>query len=103
VACRRPKELGLAAELWTLSALTRYLQGAATAAGFPRLARIGRTSAWRLLQEEELKPPPARYCLERRDPDFDRKMHDVLMVYRDVFLAPPAARRRHRLSWHGPK
>lgn len=91
VACRQPKDLGLAAELWTLSALTKYLQGAAEAAGHPRLARIGKTSVWKLLKEEELKPHRVRYYLERRDPDFDRKMRDVLMVYREVSLASSEA------------
>ena len=43
VACQQPKELGLAAELWTLSALTAHVQCEAEAAGFPRLSRISRS------------------------------------------------------------
>ncbi len=31
-----------------------------------------------------------RYCLERRDDEFERKRHDVLMVYRAVFMTPAA-------------
>ena len=42
-------------------------------------------------QEQRLKPHRVRYYLERRDPEFDRKMREVLMVYRDVFLTPPCA------------
>ena len=91
VACQQPKELGLAAELWTLSALTAHVQCEAEAAGFPRLSRISRSSVWRILQEQDLKPHRVRYYLERRDPEFDRKMREVLMVYRDVFLTPPCA------------
>lgn len=90
VACRQPKTLGFAAELWTLSALTRYLRGAAAAAGFARLSRVSRSSVWRILREHELQPHRVRYYLERRDPEFDRKMREVLMVYREVFLTPPA-------------
>ncbi len=56
VACQTPKALGFAAEQWTLSALTKCLQGAAEAAGHPRLARISRSSVWKLLQEAELEP-----------------------------------------------
>ena len=89
VACQSPKALGFAAELWTLSALTGHLQGAAEAAGCPRLARVSRSSVWKLLQEEELKPHRVRHCLERRDPDFERKMRDVPTVCRDVYLASP--------------
>ena len=33
-------------------------------------------------------PHTVRYYLERRDPEFDRKMRDVLLVYREVFLNP---------------
>ena len=91
VACQQPKALGLAAELWTLSALTAHVQCEAEAAGFPRLSRISRSSVWRILQEQGLKPHRVRYYLERRDPEFDRKMRAVLMVYRDVFLTPPCA------------
>ncbi len=79
----------MAAELWTLSALTKHLQGAAQAAGHPRLATVGKTSVWRLLKEEELKPHRVRHCLERRDPEFDSKMRDVLMVCREVHLSTP--------------
>ena len=91
VACQQPKELGLAAELWTLSALTAHVQCEAEAAGFPRLSRISRSGVWRILQEQDLKPHRVRYYLERRDPEFDRKMREVLMVYRDVLLTPPRA------------
>ncbi len=56
VACQQPKALGLAAELWTLSALATHLQREAEAAGFPRLSRISRSSVWRILQEHDLKP-----------------------------------------------
>ena len=91
VACQQPEALGLAAELWTLSALTAHVQCEAEAAGFPRLSRISRSSVWRILQEQGLKPHRVRYYLERRDPEFDRKMREVLMVYRDVFLTPPCA------------
>lgn len=86
LACRKPKDLGLAAELWTLSALAEYVAGRAEAAGFPRLAKAGKTTVWRILDAHELKPHRVRYYLERRDAQFERKMAEVLMVYRDVNL-----------------
>ncbi|WP_211709223.1 helix-turn-helix domain-containing protein, partial [Paraburkholderia aspalathi] len=84
LACRKPKDLGLAAELWTLSALAGYVAAHATAAGFERLARAGKSTVWRILDAHELKPHRVRYYLERRDAQFERKMEEVLMVYRDV-------------------
>jgi transposase len=86
LACRKPKDLGLAAELWTLSALARYVATHALEAGFPALARAAKATVWRILDAHELKPHRVRYYLERRDALFERKMAEVLMVYRDVNL-----------------
>ena len=86
LACRKPKDLGLAAELWTLSALAAYVAKHAAAAGFARLSRAGKTTVWRILDAHELKPHRVRYYLEQRDAQFERKMAEVLMVYRDVNL-----------------
>lgn len=86
LACRKPVDLGLAAELWTLSVLAEYVAAHATGAGFPRLARAGKTTVWRILDAHELKPHRVRYYLDKRDPQFERKMAEVLVVYRDVNL-----------------
>ena len=86
LACRKPKDLDLAAELWTLSALAGYVATHANEAGFPRLARAGKSTVWRILDAHELKPHRVRYYLERRDAQLERKMEEVLMVYRDVDL-----------------
>ncbi len=86
LACRKPNDLGLAAELWTLSALAKYVASNATAAGFARLSQVGKTTVWRILDGHDLKPHRVRYYLEQRDAQFERKMAEVLMVYRDVSL-----------------
>lgn len=86
IACTKPKDHGLAAELWTISALARFVCERAKGAGFARLARAGKTTVWRILDENAIKPHRIRYYLEKRDPEFDRKMQQVLMVYRDVWL-----------------
>ena len=86
LACCKPKDLGLAAELWTLSALAEHVATHAAKAGFERLARANKTTVWRILDAHELKPHRVRYYLERRDAQFERKMAEVLMVYRDVNL-----------------
>lgn len=91
LACRKPKDLGLAAELWTLSALAQYVTTHASAAGFERLARSGKATVWRILNAQALKPHRVRYYLERRDAQFERKMAEVLMVYHDVNLYQPGA------------
>ena len=44
-----------------------------------RRARCARSSI-----EQEVKPHKVRYYLERRDPEFEEKMAEVLCVYREV-------------------
>ena len=87
VACTKPKDHGLAAELWTLSALARYVANHAAGAGFPRLSKAVKATVWRILNENNIKPHRIRYYLEKRDPEFD-KMREVLMVYQDISLFP---------------
>jgi len=86
LACTKPKDHGLAAELWSISALAKFVREAAEAAGFARLANAGKSTVWRILDDNDIKPHKIRYYLEKRDPEFDRKMQEVLMVYRDVSL-----------------
>ena len=86
LACTQPKDHGLAAELWSISALARFVCKRAKAAGHARLAHAGKSTIWRILNEHDIKPHKIRYYLERRDPEFDRKMQDVLLVYRDVSI-----------------
>jgi transposase len=86
VACAKPKGLGLAAELWSISALARHIAKHAEAMGFPRLAGAVKSMVWGILDENQLKPHKIAYCLEKRPPRFDLKLREVLMVYRDVSL-----------------
>ena len=86
IACTKPKDHGLAAELWSISALARFVSEGAESAGHPRLAQSGKSTVWRILNEHDIKPHKIRYYLERRDPEFDRKMQEVLLVYRDVSI-----------------
>lgn len=86
IACTKPKDHGMAAELWSISALARFVSERAEAAGFARLASVGKSTVWRILDDNDIKPHKIRYYLEKRDPDFDRKMQEVLMVYRDVSI-----------------
>jgi transposase len=86
IACTKPKEHGLAAELWTLSSLARFVRERAISQGYSCLARAAKATVWRILNAHDLKPHRIRYYLERRDPDFERKMQEVLVVYEEVAL-----------------
>ena len=91
LGCRKPKDLGLAAESWTLSALAAYVRSHAASADHPRLSSAGKSTVWRILEKGEIKPHRVRYSLERRDADFARKMAEILVVYRELSLYPPEA------------
>ena len=85
-ACTKPKELGYAAELWTRSALARHVREHAEEAGYPALAKAGKATVHRILVAQPLRPEKVKYYLERRDPDFESKMREVLLVYQEVAL-----------------
>ena len=86
LACTKPKDHGLAAELWSISGLAKFVCERASGAGFARLSNAGKSTVWRILDGCDIKPHKIRYYLEKRDPDFDRKMQEVLMVYRGVSI-----------------
>jgi transposase len=83
-ACSKPTEYGYAAELWTLSALAAHVRKSCTEAEHPSLAKAAKATIQRILKEHPLKPHKIRYYLERRDEFFVPKMHEVLVVYKEV-------------------
>ncbi|MCK4892310.1 MAG: IS630 family transposase [Calditrichia bacterium] len=86
MACTKPKDHGLAAELWTFSELAKYTRKNAPPAGHPSLSKAAKATIWRILSANEIRPHKIKYYLERRDPDFEQKMQEVLMVYQEVNL-----------------
>ena len=86
LACGNPKQLGYAAELWTRGALARQVRRHAVEAGYPALAQAAKATVHRILAEQPLHPEKVKYYLQRRDPDFESKMRQVLLVYREVAL-----------------
>jgi transposase len=86
LACSKPKDLGYAAELWTRSALANHVRRHAVEAGHPSLAKAVKATVQRILAEQPLHPEKIKYYLERRDPQFDEKMKNVLLVYQAVAL-----------------
>jgi transposase len=85
-ACVKPKEFGYAQELWTIKKLTKHIQSSCKAAGHEVLFSIAPSKVWKILNDDDIKPHRIKYYLERRDPDFERKMNDILMVYKEVDL-----------------
>jgi transposase len=86
IACQKPAAFGYAQELWSIKKLRMHIQETCVPAGYPELSNIAKSKVWDILNEAEIKPHRIRYYLENRDPDFDAKMHDVLVVYKQVEL-----------------
>ena len=91
LACTKPKDLGYAAELWTRKALAAHVRQQAPGAGHPSLARAAKSTVQRILDQQQLQPHKVKYYLERRDPEFESKMKEVLMVYQEVMVQNQAA------------
>ena len=84
IACQRPYELGYSSETWTYSQLAGYINYRAETAGFTRLSTVSRSSIKNILDNAEIKPFRIQYYCAKRDPEFDSKMHDVLVVYKQI-------------------
>jgi len=101
LACSKPKDHGRAAEVWSISALSDFVSSHAVEAGHPRLTQAGKSTVWRILNERQIKPHKISYYLERRDPDSDQKMKEVLMVYHEFTGRVPMPHWRASASWPG--
>jgi len=84
IACQKPLAFGYAQELWTMSKLQHQIQTRCGAAGHPDLKEIAISTIWNILNDAEIKPHKISYYLERRDPDFEKKMEEVLIVYKQL-------------------
>ena len=91
LACRRAKDLGYQHELWTTRLLARHAREHAPAEGHVCVGKLVQGTVCKILDEQEVKPHKVRYYLERRDPDFQEKMAEVLCVYRQVKILKESA------------
>lgn len=86
IACQKPVDLGYAAETWTYAKLTQHINVSAESAGYTRLSTITKTSIKNILDAAEIKPFRIQYYCENRDPEFETKMHQVLLIYKQIEL-----------------
>lgn len=84
IACQKPIDFGYAAETWTYAKLTSHINKTAEAAGYTRLSTIHKSTVHTILDEADIKPHKIAYYCENRDPNFDSKMHNVLLVYKQL-------------------
>jgi transposase len=84
LACAKPTEFGYPHELWTTRLLAAHARNRGPGAGHPSLGSLAQGTVCKILAAHEVKPHKVRYYLERRDPEFEPKMAEVLCVYREV-------------------
>ena len=84
IACQKPVDFGYAVETWTYAKLTSHINKTAEAAGYTRLSTIQKSTVNTILDKADIKPHKITYYCENRDPDFDSKMHNVLLVYKQL-------------------
>lgn len=86
LACTKPKDHGYAAELWSYSLLADHIREHAARSGHECLSKAVKATVHRILKSHPIQPHKMKYYLEKRDPEFDKKMEDVLIVYKEVNL-----------------
>ena len=81
LACQKPNDWGYSQELWATRLLAKHIRMHGATAGHPSLAKPGRGTVSKILRGNPVRPHKIPYSLERRNPDFDAKMMQVLHVY----------------------
>ena len=90
LACDKAKDHGHPHELWTTRLLADHARKRGPAAGHRCLAHLVQGTVCKILGNEEIKPHKVRYYLENRDAEFERKVAEVLCVYREVAVLKKA-------------
>lgn len=85
-ACQKPKDFGYSAELWYPASFTRFINSIAEQEGHPRMKTVTETTLRKILANAKIRPFKVSYYCEKRDPDFDTRMHDVLVIYKQLSL-----------------
>ena len=84
LACKKPKELGYPHELWTYSLLLKHIKKNCDDFDHINLTNLSVSTLWNILNSAEIKPHKIKYYVEKRDPEFETKMEQILYVYKEV-------------------
>lgn len=86
LACQKPKDLGYAAEIWSRRSLAQHVREHALQSGHASLQKAAKATVHRIISEHPIRPDKIAYYCKRRDPEFEKKMQDVLTVYKEASL-----------------
>lgn len=96
VACQSPRDFGYANEVWSYSLLAKQIQKDCITQGYHSLKKAGKSVVHGILEKAGIKPHKIRYYLEKRDQEFDRKMAEVLVVYKEVEMVNTSEQKEKR-------
>jgi len=91
LACKKPTDYGYAAQTWTRSALADHARNYGPEAGHDCLKNAAKATVQRILDAHPIRPHKMAYYLERRDPEFEQKMIDILCVYKEINIQNQAS------------
>ncbi|MCK5848684.1 MAG: IS630 family transposase [Caldisericia bacterium] len=86
IACTNPMELELPYETWSMEKLASYCKEHGPKKGYSSLCNIQKGTVCKLLNKSNIKPFKVKYYLDSTDPDFESKMTQVLLTYKQVQL-----------------
>ena len=72
--------------MWTYKRLAAYINKNAEVSGYARLSTISRSGIKSILEHAQIKPHKIRYYCEKRDGEFNTKMHNILVIYKHIEL-----------------
>jgi len=84
LACTKPKDHGYAAEVWSYDSLAKHVRKYASKEGYACLSQAAKATVFRILSRNKVQPQKIKYYLEKRDEQFEEKMNEVLLVYKEV-------------------
>ena len=64
--------------------MAEHIRKNAVKSNHPALAKAGKSTIHRILSQAHIKPHKTRYYIEKRDEEFEEKMAQVLVVYKEV-------------------
>jgi len=87
MACAKPLDYGYNHEMWTTALLAECARKRCEESGHPSLKQLSRGTVSKILTANVIKPHKMQYYLVRKDPEYEEKMNQVLLVYREVMVA----------------
>ena len=86
LACQLPQNVpeGPPTQLWTIHALTEYVQSHCEQQGHPSLLKVSGSKIWTILNDNSIRPHQIKYYLVKKDPNFKEKAEAVLLLYKRV-------------------